>query len=101
MTEAHEGSRADEPVLAEALRRHLRDEAPRRERAIARFWAIAALIQVPLLLGPALTDAPRFGYAGMTIQLCFFLYEGAVLLRLRRGWFHPALPLVNTLVEAL
>jgi serine/threonine-protein kinase len=81
-------------LLEAALRR----EAPRRERIATVVMLALAVVTLPTLAFIA-EEGARFAIAATAIQIVVIVYELAVHLALRRGWFHRSLPLVNALFE--
>jgi len=81
------------------LREYLRADSPQRERAVARFMAVAGLACIPFVLVLVIFQgwtAPLL-YTGIIGTLV--TYELLLTKALDRGWYHPAIPWVNVLLE--
>jgi serine/threonine-protein kinase len=81
------------------LRAHLAAGAPAREAVTARFF----ILLTTLALGAVLVLTPTEGRATFIGHLPafapFIAYHGALLVLLRRGWFHPVLPWLDAAVQ--
>ncbi|WP_394823940.1 protein kinase domain-containing protein [Pendulispora albinea] len=85
---------------AELLREYSKREAPARELRAARFvaWSMVVLISF-VLLRALLGHRLRFSLGVVGVMAALLGYELLCIHGLRRGWFHPRLPLVSSLVE--
>ncbi len=85
---------------AEFVVEYLAKDARERELSATRLaiavLVVGVLVQTVTALHSARAGAPL---AISTILAAFLAYEIAVHLAMRRGWFHPRVPLLNTCVE--
>jgi eukaryotic-like serine/threonine-protein kinase len=90
-----------EAVPASLVRQHLSDEASKRERIAMSVLMAVPLVTIPLMLLSLTAKGPGFGLTGASIQVVAFIYAAIMLRMLRRGLYHPWLPLINTVVESM
>lgn len=94
---ASEDPRPQLPV--EFLREYLKQDAPVRELQVARFVAALMVGLIAVTLVKALFGSHDFVLRALVILVAVLGYEVVCIYLLRRGWFHPGLPLASSLVE--
>ena len=99
------GAGAPEVLPVELLERYLKKDAPERERAIAAINAGTALVgTLAILVVRIAVDTPeatRLGSDLLPWLVVWLACAGGLWASLRRGWFHRAVPLLATVLEAL
>src|SRR5262249_47480635 len=89
------------------LRDYLRRDAPRREMFASGLLGSLALAAIALRVASRTSHAPskpeldggRIAIVSVGILVLVLVYEMLIVVALRRGFFHRALPVVNTVVE--
>jgi class 3 adenylate cyclase len=89
--------------LAASIQRTLVAEARRNERAIARVRAITLVgliaIEIWILVGGSILGAAAYPIAGLTVAMA--VWSLVLLAALQRGRWHPAIPWLVPLVDAV
>jgi serine/threonine-protein kinase len=86
-------------VTVNLLRDFLQDDAPGREKSVARWMSItgAVCFVIALALGPQIGWKLAGGLAGLLLLVVG--YYGGLQVALSRGWYHPAVAWVNVCIE--
>ena len=88
----------DEPPT-QMLREYLHDDAATREQFAVRFVLTIAAIAAPILLAMGPVTGWRLASSLALVTSLIFVYATIVHEALSRGWYHPVVPWLNSLVE--